>query len=399
MLMNERRLREVLKRHGIDILVATTPENVTYCTGFWSLSHWGLRGAECYAVVSADRPSEPFLILPRSDLDMMIEQGVDHLPTYAYGAFFYETTKTNKRDTVLHSQYAKLTTIDNPYENAQEALLSLFRNQKWSNLSVALDERGTVLSTFSILENNIDKLQVRPGYALCQEIRVVKTPTEIERIRKAIQITERAIEAVLAEVHIGMEEKTMARIFDTTIVEEGGSPFLTVIGCGEHSALANVMPSSRKLKSGDIIRFDVGCRYERYCSDIARTVVFGTATGKHRGYYKAILDGANRALELVKPGLTAESVYHAALEGVRRGGIPHYRRHHVGHGIGIEVHEPPLLAPTNLVPLEVGMVLNVETPYYELGFGGLQVEDTFVITENGCKLLTESSRDFRVIGN
>ncbi|GAH43737.1 unnamed protein product, partial [marine sediment metagenome] len=120
-----------------------------------------------------------------------------------------------------------------------------------------------------MLENKIDNLKVSPGYALLQEIRVVKTSEEVERIRGATRITERAIEAVLAEMHIGMTEKEMVKVFHMTVVKEGGAPLLTVIGCGEHSALGNAIPSDRKVQEGDVIRFDVGCRYKQYCSDIA----------------------------------------------------------------------------------------------------------------------------------
>lgn len=398
MLLNESRVREVLERYQIDILVATTPENVTYCTDFWSLGHWLLPGVECYAVLTPDRSQAPYLILSQGELDLLIEQGADHLATFTYGTFYYEMAKVKKSDQTSDSSlFERLTVSDGPYRNAQEALVSLFHNRGWSNLSVALDERGTTPSTFSMLENKIDNLKVRPGYALFQEIRAVKTPGEIERIREATRITERAIEAVLAEVHVGMTEKEMAKVFNMTVIKEGGTPLLTVIGCGEHSALGNAIPSDRKVRKGDIIRFDVGCRYKQYCSDIARIVVFGTATAKQRSYYQAILEGENQALGLVEPGVTAGAIYQAALEGVRRAGISHYRRHHVGHGIGIEVYDPPLLAPDNSMPLEASMVLNIETPYYELGFGGLQVEDTLVVTEQGYELLTESSRDFRLI--
>ena len=306
--------------------------------------------------------------------------------------------KVKKPDQASGSNlFERLTVSDGPYRNAQEALVALFRSRGWSNLSVALDERGTTSSTSSMLEDKIDGLKVRPGYALFREIRAVKTPEEVKRVRGATRITERAIEAALAEVHAGITEREIAKVFNIAVVKEGGTPLLTVIGCGEHSALGNVIPSDRKVQEGDIIRFDVGCRYKQYGSDIARIAVLGTATTKQRSYYQAILEGENQALGLVRPGVTAGAVYQAALEAVRRAGIPHYRRHHVGHGIGIEVYDFPLITPDNPMLLEAGMVLNIETPYYELGFGGLQVEDTLVVTEQGYELLTESSRDLRLI--
>jgi len=104
-------------------------------------------------------------------------------------------------------------------------------------------------------------------------------------------------------------------------------------------------------------------------------------------------------LEVMRPGIAAKDVFAAAMEASRESGIPHYRRHHVGHGVGLDTYDAPLLDATTETPLEPGMVFEIETPYYELGFGGLQVEDTVVITEDGCRLLTRSSRELSLIEN
>ena len=99
----------------------------------------------------------------------------------------------------------------------------------------------------------------------------------------------------------------------------------------------------------------------------------------------------------MRPGVPAKNVFAAAVEATREAGIPHYRRHHVGHGIGLDTYDAPMLNETTETPLESGMVFEVETPYYELGFAGLQVEDTVVVTEDGCRVLTRSMRELRVI--
>jgi Xaa-Pro dipeptidase len=97
------------------------------------------------------------------------------------------------------------------------------------------------------------------------------------------------------------------------------------------------------------------------------------------------------------PGAAASYVFSEAVDRVRAEGIPHYRRHHVGHGIGLETYEPPILSPNTEIPLEAGMVFEVETPYYELGFGGTFIEDTVVVTDSGAKVLTELPRELQVI--
>src|SRR5439155_1592661 len=145
------------------------------------------------------------------------------------------------------------------------------------------------------------------------------------------------------------------------------------------------------LREGDIIRFDIGCRSDGYRSDIARTAIFGEVSAKQRDYYHAILEGEERAIEQVRAGVPANEIFRTAVAATREAGIAHYRRHHVGHGIGLDVYDLPILNDTTVTPLETGMVLEVETPYYELGFGGLQVEDTILVTDAGHQRLTGSS--------
>jgi len=160
----------------------------------------------------------------------------------------------------------------------------------------------------------------------------------------------------------------------------------------------NASPGERKLRSGDIIRFDIGCRAESYYSDIARTAVFGEANKKQKGYYRAILEGEEVAIAAVRAGVPANKVFATAVEATRAAGIPHYRRHHVGHGIGLDLYDQPILNESTSTPLEAGMVLEVETPYYEVGFGGLQVEDTIVVTEDGHQRLTATSSELALVG-
>jgi Xaa-Pro dipeptidase len=104
------------------------------------------------------------------------------------------------------------------------------------------------------------------------------------------------------------------------------------------------------------------------------------------------LEGEEQILEKIQPGVTAGELFEVAIERVKMG-IPQYKRHHVGHGIGLEIYEPPMLVPHSDFELQPGMVLCVETPYYELEWGGLQVEDMIVVTENGYRLLTKSNRE------
>ncbi|MBS7252299.1 MAG: aminopeptidase P family protein, partial [Candidatus Freyarchaeota archaeon] len=136
------------------------------------------------------------------------------------------------------------------------------------------------------------------------------------------------------------------------------------------------------------IRFDGGCIYEGYYCDIAKTVVMGQPSEKAKKYFSAVLKGALNAVSQVKPGVEASKIFLTALTGVRKEGISHYRRHHCGHGIGLECYETPIINDREHTILEEGMVINVETPYYEIGFGGVQVEETILVTRSGSLFLS-----------
>ena len=162
--------------------------------------------------------------------------------------------------------------------------------------------------------------------------------------------------------------------------------------------LADVYASDRALAPGDLIRFDLGCVYQGYRSDIARTAVLGTPSGKQRRYYDAARDGEQAAIAAMKPGVAVSHIFEVAMRVTREHGMPHYERHHVGHGIGLEPYDPPTINAATTSALESGMVFCVERPYYEHGWGGVQVEDAVEITATGARRLTRSSQDLRILG-
>jgi Xaa-Pro aminopeptidase len=161
--------------------------------------------------------------------------------------------------------------------------------------------------------------------------------------------------------------------------------------------MPNVMPSGARLERGDVIRFDVGGRFEHYRADIARIASLGDPDAKVDRYYRALHRGLLRAYELIRPGVRCADVFEAAVETVRREGISHYRRSHVGHGIGIDGYDLPDISPTSSSTFEAGMVICVETPYYELGWCGLQVEDMVVVRDDGIEQLMTTDGAMRVV--
>ena len=396
MLLNVERYKAVCARRGLDGLIATSKENVYYASQYLGFSQWLIPSTQAYTVSTVANPAAPRVVCSRGDADMALEAP---LPTDRYemfGTFYYEEGPGQ-----LEQTYAALRVLGrerDPHANSIDALVTAVRAEGLCAGRIGLDERGLLPGAWDQIAAKLPNAQLAPAYDVWAEIRMVKTPEEIRRLTEATRATERAIDAALAAAHEGISEAEMARVFDASEVADGARPTFTVIGFGQHGASPNAVAGQRKLQKGDLIRFDVGCTYELYWSDIARTASFGEPTAEQRKRYAAILAGELHGIEVLKAGVTAGEVFEATMRATREAGLPHYRRHHVGHGIGVMVYDPPLLAAGNVTILEPGMVFEVETPYYELGFGGVQVEDTTLVTETGGKRLTETPNDLIVVG-
>jgi len=391
--MNRPRAERVLAEAGVDIVIASTYENVFYFSGYEGFVQRVTPATQVYAVLRADL-SEAMLVAPLGDLDMQAQFPAALASVRPYG----------KRMVIEHSgepleeeaaRYALLAALD-PSDSPTVALLDVLASLP-ADSRIALDERGLSAATRDALLAGYGE-RIVAGAAVLDTIRMVKTPEEVRRLEAAALTIESSYETAIEMAAEGVSEAELASAFDLNTVARGSRPHFTVLAFGERGALPNAVPSAaRRLRHGDTIRFDIGCKTEHYSSDIARTAVFGELSEKVSRYYDGILAGEQAMIDVMRPGVAAKEVFAAAVEATREAGIPHYRRHHVGHGVGLDTYDPPLLDETTETRLEAGMVFEVETPYYELGFGGLQVEDTVLITEDGCRLLTRSARELRVI--
>jgi Xaa-Pro aminopeptidase len=236
-------------------------------------------------------------------------------------------------------------------------------------------------------------------------MRMVKTSEEIDRIHKAIRITEQAWKKALEEVNAGTTEIEFSNIWQQTIIEEGGlsksylGAYWPPIAFGRRTAFSDIaQPSNYKIQEGDIIRFDGGATYQGYPSDMARSAVFRTPSKKLKLYWRALWEGEQKAIEMANIGALSSEIFHETVNTVRKRGIKHYKRHHTGHGWGIEGYDPPTISPKNKSRLEEKMVLCFETPYYEVGWGGLLHEDVIVVKEENAKYLSTPEDELRIVG-
>ncbi len=394
--MNEARAAAVMAAQGWEGLVATTAENVAYLSGFRSFTQPLMRGTQVYAVARRDRLDAPLVVAPVAEVDMAVQfppRG-DLIP---YGRFYIEAgaPTADGADRAL----VRWACEEPPRATALEALVEALRRLDLLGAPVGVDEGGLAHGGWEALAScGQGGLRMTPAADAFRRIRAVKTAPELAALERATQALLNAVEATLGACTDGMTEHEAALVFDQAVLAAGVRPLFTVLAFGPHTAYPNAVPGDRRLRPGDLIRFDVGAATDGYCADIARTAVYGEPPARVRAAYRAILAGQDAALAACRSGTAAAAVFAAAVEATQRAGLPHYRRHHVGHGIGLEVYEPPLLAEGVATPLEAGMVFEVETPYYEVGLGGLQVEDTMVVTPTGARILCPTDRELRVVG-
>jgi len=395
MLMNSTRLFAGMKQQNLDAIVATMPENVTYASGFWAMSQWIRRGPQAYVLTPAEGGGEPVVIASTGLVDLVADGDVWVKDILRFGGFTIDRTP----DAALDAHDTRIAQLMAQQDDgdAVGALVKAIKVRGLQHARIGVDEIGILPQYWDKLAESLPKASLVRAADLFRYARAIKTPEEVSRLRKSAQIADMSIQAALSVAREGATENDLARAFHRKTIDEGGLPVLSCIGVGTRSAMVNVQPSERKLKTGDVIRFDVGGRYHHYRADIARNGVLGEPSKKLKQYHRAICVGLDVAISMIKPGVAVADVFNASVEAVRREGIPHYSRSHVGHGIGLDGYDAPNIAPSSKDVFEEGMVICVETPYYELGFAGLQVEDTMVVTKDGIDSFMLTRTELQVV--
>ncbi|HET6160625.1 MAG TPA: Xaa-Pro peptidase family protein [Dongiaceae bacterium] len=365
-----------------DLLIALRPEHISYCSGFKSMMHDTDRHHRMAVAFSADSAA---LVCPRSDLGPALEAIEPDLQFHLYGRFIFRgiTRPEPTRRESLSPDWAT-------------ALSNAVGGLGLSNPRIGVDLSEPSLSLEAV-QHALRGFHLADASNLFLQARATKLPEEIELLARAAKIAESAIHDSLSALRPGNTEWHLASLIAARMTEAGALPGFIVATSGPRSALADAYPSSRSIAQGDLIRLDIGCSVDGYWADTARTAVIGQPSNRIRDLFSVLRDGQIAAMSAIEPGIAAEEVFRIAIEHIRSNGVPDYERHHVGHGIGRECFEYPRLAPGVHAVLSSGMVLCVETPYYELGWGGMMTEDTVVITENGTTRLTTSSSELIVL--
>lgn len=302
------------------------------------------------------------------------------------------------RNAALPIQPFTYTDIPDTWEKAfQDACQALELNGK----VIGVEPARMRYLELTMLQKAAPKAGFRPAEHALSMMRIRKDPEEVAAMREAARIAERALQATLACVHVGVSEREIASELVMQLLRAGSDhelPFAPIVASGPNSANPHSTPGDRKLQTGDLLLFDWGATYHGYISDITRTFAIGKIDRELEHVYAVVKEANAAGRAAGRPGVTAREIDQAAREVITAAGYGPQFIHRVGHGIGMEGHEPPYMHAGNILELSEGMTYTVEPGIYLSEQGGVRIEDDVVVTADGCESLTSLSRDLIVLG-
>jgi Xaa-Pro aminopeptidase len=228
---------------------------------------------------------------------------------------------------------------------------------------------------------------------------MVKSADEITAIRNSVRLNSLALDQALRHFKPSMTEVDLAAEIEYRMRRLGadGTAFDTIVASGERTALPHAHPMVRRMQGDQLLLIDMGANVAGYASDMTRTFGLGKLDAKVRRMYRAVLESQLAAIDAVKPGASCAQVDRAARSVLRGHGLEKLFVHSTGHGLGLEIHERPRVGRKEATKLEPGMAITIEPGVYQEGIGGIRIEDTVVVTTNGCEILTPTSKDLALL--
>ena len=232
-----------------------------------------------------------------------------------------------------------------------------------------------------------------------QFLRQVKDEKELECIREACRITGEAFERLLPNIKEGMTEKELALMLEFDMLTHGASglAFSTIAAAGANGSLPHAVPGDYKIRRGDMITFDFGAKFGGYCADMTRTVAFGTPSDEMRKVYQIVLDAQKKAQDAVMAGKICKDIDSIARDYIYQNGYEGRFGHGLGHGVGIDIHEDPRFSQACTAIARAGQVMTVEPGIYLPGVGGVRIENSVIVREDGCEVLTHPTRELIIL--
>jgi len=342
----KKRIRAIcrqLKKKQINCLIVTKPANVTYTTGFL--------GDDSWAVIS---PRAVYLLTD----SRYIEQAKNECPC----------CKVIQRASVLPEAAAELI-------------------KKLKSVQTVAVEKSASLAAFDALKRQV-KGRIKTAASIIEPVRSIKDNTEIAAIKAAARIAAQALKKTQRYIKPGTTENELAGMLDFQVRKLGARNSCdTIVAFGSNASRPHHQPGSRKLKRNDTILIDFGVSYKSYCCDLTRCFSVGRTGPLYKKVYNAVWKAQIAAIKMVKAGVEIRQVDAAGRGVIQKYNLPVYG-HGTGHGLGLEVHEEPVIAAETKGKLKAGMVFTIEPGVYLPGKLGVRIEDNILVTETGYRILS-----------
>ncbi len=295
----------------------------------------------------------------------------------------------------------EVTKWHNPKRPDPDTILHYLKKYEISKL--IFNGNDYTYNQFNALENAIKhhklNISLESRVGMIEKFRAIKTEDEIENLRVACSIADKALEALVPSIKIGVSELELVGELEYNLKKFGAEniSFDTIIVSGIKTALPHGKPSNKKLEEGDFLQIDFGALYKGYHSDMSRTFIIGNADDKQRELYEMMLKATLVGIEALKGDISAKDPDSAVREVISNEYIDYYYPG-LGHGVGLDIHEGPSMSNTSTGKIEIGNVVTIEPGVYVPGWGGMRIEDTILVKEDGYEILSHFPRELQVLG-
>ena len=334
------KLRELMRTKKIDYMIIGPGSNMFYLTGF-----------------TEEQMERPLFFV------------IDNWNAYFLAPKLYEEQLSN-----FHFPVITYSDDENPYKK-----LSIEKGKV-----IAVDD--TLWSSFTIdIMNYFSPSQLVKANEIMKELRIIKDDEEIEIMKKGVEIAEKSFLNTISQIKAGLTERKIAKMLIDEFINNGadGISFEPIVTSGPNTSMPHLRSTNREVRNGDIIIFDFGIKYKGYSTDTTRVVSLGKPSEEAIKIYEIVKEAQRRAEDSVKEGVMACDIDKAARQTISSYGYGGYFIHRTGHGIGIDVHEEPYIAPNYKRKLEKNMVFTIEPGIYLPGKFGIRIEDMVYVNKKG----------------
>jgi Xaa-Pro aminopeptidase len=354
--MNSRidRLRAQFGPIGVDAFFISHPPHLRYLCGFSGSNGFGL-------------------VTPRQNI------------LFTDGRYATQARKEAKGWTI--------SITDTPFEEMGR------RNLLRNGWRLGVDGNALPYATYLSLKKKFPDVAIVSKVGTIDRIAAVKDDSEIRMVKRAIAITDTVFAEILDVIRPGMTELDVAAEISYRQRRHGAEAdaFEAIVASGPRGALPHGRASARKIKSGEFVTLDFGCVYRGYHSDLTRTVSVGRPNREWKKIYQTVHDAQSHAIDHARNGMMAKDLDAIARSHIKRAGYEKYFIHSLGHGLGLQIHEPPRISSRSLTRLQAGNVVTIEPGIYIPETGGVRIEDDILIENGHCTVLTRSRKDLVIL--